>query len=202
MTTCICSPHVTDGTIWFPFFYHITHKDNLAGIIQYGILSHNDVLIRNDIMGTDISEAGVQKRRDRQEPANHRMLHDYAPLYINPKNPMLSARRSLQHEIVLLKISPDVLRDGQHVFTDGNAACHRTRFSSNSNVVENSIDVLTAKTWFDHIDGKRRRCAELLVYPKVRPVHILSAICNNYTLAEKLALKTNLQIEVIPSMFF
>lgn len=202
MTTFIPSPHVTDGTLRFPFFYHMTHKDNLAGILQHGILSHSNVLIRDDILATDISEAGVQKRRDRQEPANHRMLHEYAPLYINPKNPMLSARRSLQHEIVLLKISPTVLQDGQHVFTDGNAACHRTLFSSNSNVVETSIDVLNAKTWFDYIDGKRRRCAELLVYPKVQPVHILSAICSNNALADEVAMGTNLQIEVIPSMFF
>lgn len=202
MTTCIRPSHITGDPLRFPFFYHMTHKDNLAGILQHGILSHSDVLTRDDILATDISEAGVQKRRDKQEPVYHRMLHDYAPLYINPKNPMLSARRSLQHEIVLLKISPNVLQDSQHVFTDGNAACHETLFSSKSNVFETSIDVLNAKTWFDHIDGKRRRCAELLVYPKVQPVHILSAICSNNALAEEIAMGTNLLIEVIPSMFF
>ena len=180
----------------------MTHKKNLAGILLHGILSHADVLVRDDILATDISEAGVQIRRNRQEPANHRMIHDYAPLYINPKNPMLSARRSIQHEIVLLKISAEVLQDGQHVFSDGNAASHGTRFSSNSNIVGDSIGVLNAKTWFDYDDGKRRRCAELLVYPKVQPIHILSAICSNNTLAEEIAMGTNLQIEVNPSMFF
>jgi hypothetical protein len=202
MNTCIQPAHGTNGALQFQFFYHMTHKDNLAGILQHGILSHADVLIRDDILATDISEASVQIRRNRQEPANHRMIHDYAPLYINPKNPMLSARRSIQHEIVLLKISVEVLQGGQHVFSDGNAASHDTHFSSDSNIVSGSIDVLNAKTWFDYEDGRRRRCAELLVYPNVQPVHILSIICSNNTLAKEIAMGTNLQIEVNPSMFF
>jgi hypothetical protein len=36
----------------------------------------------------------------------------------------------------------------------------------------------------------------------VQPVHILSIICSNNTLAKEIAMGTNLQIEVNPSMFF
>ena len=202
MTTCIRSAHEIGGSLRFPFFYHMTHKSNLAGILQHGILSHSDVLTRDDVLATDISDPGAQRWRDREEPANHRAIHDYAPLYINPKNPMLFVRRNLQREIVILKISPRVLHDGQHVFSDGNAASRQTMFSSDSNVVFDSLTALNAEYWANCTDGKRRRCAELLVYPKVQPVHILSAICNNNALAREIAMVTNLHIEVIPSMFF
>lgn len=186
----------------FEFFYHLTHKDNLAGILQHGILSHADVLTRDDVLAVDISDAGAQKWRDRAEPVNHRAIHDYAPLYINPKNPMLFVRRDIQHEIVILKISPKVMQDGQHVFSDGNAACRETKFSADPNIVEESIDALNSTYWSNCIDGKRRRCAELLVYPKVQPIHVLSAICSNKTLAKEIALETRIRIEVDPSMFF
>jgi len=202
MNTCIEPIHTNDSSLRFPFFYHMTHKSNLAGILQHGILSHSDVLTRDDVLATDISDAGAQRWRDREESANHRAIHDYVPLYINPKGPMLYKRRCLQHEIVILKISAGVLQDGQHVFSDGNAASRETRFSSDSNVVADSLTALNAKYWANCSDGKRRRCAELLVYPKVQPVHILSAICSNSALAEEIAMGTNLQIEVNPSMFF
>lgn len=202
MTTCIRPAHDIGGTLRFTFFYHMTHKDNLAGILQHGILSHADVLVRDDVLAVDISDAGAQRWRDREESANHRAIHDYAPLYINPKNPMLYVRRNLQHEIVILKISPKVLQDSQHVYSDGNAASRDTKFSSNSNIVSDSIEALNAAYWADCVDGKRRRCAELLVYPRVQPMHIISAICNNNALAKEIAMKTELQIEVDPSMFF
>lgn len=190
------------GNAHFEFFYHLTHKDNLAGILQHGILSHADVLSRDDVLAIDISDAGAQKWRDRAEPVNHRAIHDYAPLYINPKNPMLFVRRNIQHELVILRVSPKVLQYGQHVFSDGNAACRETKFSAESNIVEESIDALSSTYWSNCIDGKRRRCAELLVYPKVQPIHILSAICSNKALAKEIALETRTKIEVDPSMFF
>ena len=202
MNTCIQPTHADDSSLRFSFFYHMTHKNNLAGILQHGILSHSDVLTRDDVLATDISDAGVQRRRDREESVNHRAIHDYVPLYINPKNPMLFARRSLQREIIILKISPWVLQDGQHVFSDGNAASHDTRFSSDSNIVADSLTALNAEYWANCTDGKRRRCAELLVYPKVQPAHILSAICSNNALAEEIAMGSNIQVEVDPSLFF
>lgn len=180
----------------------MTHKDNLSGILQHGILSHSDVLSRDDVLAVDISDPGAQRWRDRSESTNHRVIHDYAPLYINPKNPMLYVRRNIQHEIVILRISPEVLHDGQHVFADGNAASRETKFSPNSNIVADSIDAINAEYWANCVDGKRRRCAELLVSPKVRPTHILSAICNNIALAKKITTDTDLQVEVDSSYFF
>ena len=94
------------------------------------------------------------------------------------------------------------MQAGQHVFSDGNAACRETKFSAEPSIVEESIDALNSTYWSNCIDGKRRRCAELLVYPKVQPIYVLSAICSNKTLAKEIALETRIQIEVDPSMFF
>ena len=202
MATCIQPGQAIDGSLQFPFFYHLTHKDNLLGILQYGILSHTQVLSNSDVLAVDISDPGAQRWRDRPETINHRAIHDYAPLYINPRNPMLYKRRCLQHDIVILKISPNVLRDGLHVFCDGNAASRDTKFSPDSSILADSIDALSAEYWANLADGKRRRCAELLVYPEVRPSHILSAICSNNALAREIALKSQLSVEIDRSFFF
>lgn len=202
MTTCIRPAHANGGHLTFPFYYHMTHKDNIQGILCHGILSRNNVLLCDDISAVDISDAGAQRWRDREEPANHRVIHDYAPLYINPKNPMLYKLHSRQDEIVILKISAGVLQEGDHVFTDGNAASRETKFSLNSNIVNESIAALMAEYWTDYVDGKRRRCAELLIYPKVQPNYILSAICKSNDLADEVASKTKIKVEVDASKFF
>lgn len=188
--------------IQFPFYYHMTHKSNLMGILQHGILSHADVLSRDDVLATDISDAGAQRRRERQEPVYNRSIHEYAPLYVNPRNPMLFVRRCIQHELVILVISHEVLHESQHVFTDGNAASRETRFSSSIDVVATSLEALYAGYWANCVDGKRRRCAELLVYKKVHPRYIVGAICSNNTLAHEIAMTTNLEAEINPSVFF
>lgn len=202
MSTCTQSGDHLGYAIHFPFYYHMTHKSNLAGILQHGILSHAEVLARDDVLATDISDPGAQRWRDRMEPIHNRAIHEYAPLYINPRNPMLFKRRCIQHEIVILKISASVLRDGWHVFTDGNAASRETRFSSDANVVADSLEALHAEYWANWVDGKRRRCAELLVYKGIQPRHIVGAVCSNRALAHEIAMTTNLKAEVDSFMFF
>ena len=186
----------------FPFFYHMTHKDNVPGIMRHGILSHTAVRERNDVVAVDISDPGVQQYRALPETEYYRPIHDYVPLYINPRNPMLSRRREWQHQIVILKISPSVLRDSQHVFCDGNAACRNTRFSVDPEIVSSALDALNADYWNSVPDGNRRRCAEVLIYPRVSPVHIVAAISNNRALADEISQVAKMKIEVNPSMFF
>lgn len=185
-----------------PFFYHMTHKDNVPGIMRHGILSHTAVRERSDVVTVDISDPGVQRHRALPETEYYRPIHDYVPLYINPRNPMLYRRLEWQHQIVILKVSPSVLRDGQHVFCDGNAACHNTKFSVDPEIVSSAVEALNADYWNDFPDGKRRRCAEVLIYPRVSPLHIVAAICNNTSLANEISRVAKMKVEVSPSMFF
>jgi hypothetical protein len=182
-------------------FYHMTHYRNLPSILQHGILSWTEVHSR-DLAATDISDPSVQRWRARPEPVYRRAIHDYAPLYINPKNAMLYVRRHLQHEIVILKVSETILRRRQHLFTDGNAASKDTVFSADRAIVDPSDEALRAVRWADVPDGKRRRCAEVLVYPSIESDFIICAICSNQNLVNELADPLDLPIVVDPEVFY
>ena len=182
-------------------FYHITHRDNLRNIFRYGILSWHCAHQRG-LTASDISDPQVQERRNRIEPVFRRSIHEYAPLYFNPKNPMLFRRRELQEELVILEVSPDVLRYNQHIFTDGNAAAATTTFCTNREIIAASEDALRAEWWTALPDGKRRRCAEVLIFPSVTPRFITNAICANQGSASAINWTCPVSVIVDTSFFF
>lgn len=182
-------------------FYHMTHHRNLAGILQHGILSWTEAHAQA-LTQTDIADPAVQRWRNRPEPVYGRSIHDYAPLYINPKNAMLYVRRHIQHEIVILKVSAAVLEHHQHVFCDGNAACRITQFATTRQIVEASDTALRAPRWSEVPDGRRRRCAEVLVYPAVEPRFIEAAICSNQNLANAIRAGCPVPIVIDTAAFY
>lgn len=185
----------------FPFFYHLTHQVNLLGILEHGILSWTEVRARG-LNPVDISLAAAQQWRENKEPVYLRKIHDYAPLYLNPKNPMLFSRREMQKQLVILEISPSVMLGNQYLYADGNAASHDTQFSTDQTILERSLRALEADYWEDFHDGKRRRCAEVLIHPSVAPRFIVRAVCNNRPLAEQVGRDTHLAVTVDRKMFF
>lgn len=182
-------------------FYYIAHLRNLASISHFGLLSHN-AMIEKGIRHVDIADPGAQRWRDRPEPVYGRSIHEYVPLYINPRNPMLYLRREWHKELVILKISASVVTNCVHVFTDGNAASHSTVFSSEVSVIANSKPALLAKRWTDFADGKRQSCAELLVYPSVQRMYFEGALCSNAETAARVKEITSLHAAVDKPMFF
>lgn len=185
----------------FRRYYYIAHTSNLASICAKGLLSYNT--IKNiDILHADIADLGAQRWRDRPEPIYGRPIHDYVPLFINPRNPMLFLRRDWHAELAILKISSSVLDCCSHIYTDGNAASRDTKFSTGRDVVNEAIPVLTANFWTEHNDGKRRRCAEVLIYPNVQPMFLEGAICSNIETAQLVRQSYNLVAVVDPHMFF
>ena len=99
-------------------------------------------------------------------------LHDLVPLYLAPRTPALSARRDRQEELFFIDVSLDVLFDpcNEFAFTDGNAASSQTQFFRSLHHLDKvPWDVIQAEYRSDHSDGRRRRCAEFLVYPSVTP---------------------------------
>ena len=77
---------------------------------------------------------------------------------------------------------------------------HAMRYGNPS--IASQLDALKADFWNTVPDGKRRRCAEVLIYPRVSPAHIVAAICNNVALADEMAGVAKVKVEVNPSMFF
>jgi hypothetical protein len=181
--------------------WHITHRNNIVSILKYGILNHYDAhnLKLNHV---DISDPNAQKWREKLDPFYDRTIHSYAPLYFKSKNPMLYVRQELQDNLCLLEISLCVLNQNDYLITDGNAACHNTLFSNTVNNLHHlPWDVLHAGFWYEFDDGKRKMCAEVLIYPKISPKYIDTIHCcsvNTYNIIQN----CNKQVKLSPDLFF
>ena len=157
--------------------WHVTHRDNVPQILRQGILNHYDAH-RLKANRVDISDPDAQRWRERFEEHYNRRVHEYVPLYIKPKNPMLYVRRHLQRDLCLLQISLSVMAENEYLITDGNAASHATKFfQSVESLGYLPWDVLNDRYWSEHDDGKRRMCAEVLIHPEVTPHHIEGVHC-------------------------
>lgn len=89
--------------------YYITHINNVPSIMKRGILSRNKAR-RDSIDSHDISMESVQGRRSNKKiPGTKKVLHDYANLYFDAHNPMLSKRRSKNNEICVLRVNKSIL---------------------------------------------------------------------------------------------
>lgn len=181
--------------------YYITHIDNVSSIVSRGIMSKT-LLARQNLSPTDISDPDVQRWRDLAEPVFGRAIHDYVPLYFNPLNAMLYKRRELRDSLVICVIPIRRLLDKQHVFTDGNAASGSTSFSSDFEIVRTSDSVLKARSWSDLPDGRRRRCAEMLVYERVPSNAIEMLYCNSAGSRRAVALVAPCQVLIDRAMFY
>jgi hypothetical protein len=71
--------------------HYITPIANVPSILQYGILSHARA---ERVPHGSVAMQEIQDRRRNKQIPGARTLHDYANLYFDAHNPMLSARRS------------------------------------------------------------------------------------------------------------
>lgn len=161
-----------------PYLYYITHKQNIESILENGILNFYEAkkLNTNHI---DISHPEVQNKREKVEEHYSRKIHEYTPLYFNPKNPMSRLRwNDYKNALCFLQVSVSALADGEFLISDGNAASPVTKFYKSLDQLDLlPWDVINAKYWNDLDDGSRKRCAEVLIYPKIKPEHIKSIFC-------------------------
>jgi hypothetical protein len=182
-------------TLW-----HMTHKDNVEHILNKGILSHS--LAYKKASPKDISDHDVQKWRELNDPIYGRKIHDYVPTYINIKNPMLYVKRNIQNELCLIEISLSVLSNDNYIFTDGNAASQNTKFYNlNEDLKQLPWEVLDSSYWSDLEDGKRKRCAEILIHPSIEPKHIITIHCFSHETLEFLS-RFNVQSKITGELFF
>ncbi|RME93009.1 MAG: DUF4433 domain-containing protein [Candidatus Hydrogenedentota bacterium] len=158
--------------------FHMTHKKNLHSILEKGILSHTEAH-EKDFLNEDISDQQVNNLRARKEPVYNLRIHDYAPFYFNPRNPMLykithDANFGYdQSEILILEIDPRVIYQEGNLFTDGNAASASTYFFARiSDISKLNWSIIRCRYWNDHPDGGRIICAETLVYPHLPTKYI------------------------------
>jgi hypothetical protein len=168
--------------------HYITAIANLPSIMQHGILSHSlaDQLAHDSVAMPEIQE----RRRNKQIPGAHR-LHEYANLYFDAHNPMLSRCRGRNNEICVLQISPSVLDVPGVIIADRNAASNWTSFwpvTDGLGVING--DRVFARYWthpndlYDEMTHKSEKCAEVLVPDRVETRIIQGAyVANQVSLA-------------------
>jgi len=182
---------------------HMTHINNLGSILSHGLLSHN-----NPYKEVDISNMEVNERRNRIEPIYHRNLHDYVPLYFNPRNAMMFRNQKMFGEgIIVLGFDKKLIMANDAIFTNRNAACNGTLYS---NDIIHSLPALDwrsvwSRAWYQDSELKKIMMAEVLVYEKVdianlevifcQTPEIESYIRSNYDLGD-------IRIEVTDWVFF
>jgi hypothetical protein len=169
-------------------FYHMTHWGNLKSILKHGLKSHNRVN-QQKMIEVDISNPSIQNNRNRKETVFDRNIHDYVPLYINPKNPMMDSEKVKNYDsnIILLEVIPHILvQKEQTLFSDGNAAQHETNFFHNQIEMENvNWQLLQEGKWVKGTESHRVMCSEVLVPDNVEVFYLNKIILKDQLILEK-----------------
>ena len=184
--------------------YFITPIANVPSILQHGILSHKRA---GRLAHYSVAMPEVQvRRKDKRIPgAGH--LHDYANLYFDAHNPMLSVRRSQNDVICVLVIDSKVLDLPGVIISDRNAASNYVRFSSMKEGLERlDRERIFAQYWthlYDEMSHKSEKCAEVLVPNLVEPRYIVSAnVANETALESFIKLRLDLTVCIKNDIFF
>lgn len=160
------------------YVYHMTHIDNLDSILEHRLLPHKTVEYY-DISHHEICDEEVMSI-DREY--QNKDLHRYIRFYLNPRNPMLYRRRNIQQDLILLQVRISNLIDlagkDSIIITDGNAASASTTGVAYADLSKDFLneECLYGKSWNKFPDGKRERCAELLLSKKSFNILYCSAI--------------------------
>ena len=186
--------------------YFITDISNVASIMRHGILSHNEA---RRVDHNSIAEQGVQERRQNKKiPGTNKHLHDYANLYFDAHNPMLSARRHLNDSICVLRIKREVLSLDGVIVTDQNASrdCWFKPVSEGLPLLNHSE--IFAEFWIHRDDPmeeyrlKGIKCAEVLVPQCVHPANIIGAYVVNDIALDAFSQVSSLAVEIKRNLFF
>jgi len=185
--------------------HFITYIENVPSILKRGILSHN---ISRNINFHDISESGVQELRAKKKiPGTNRSLHDYANLYFDAHNPMLSARRSENDKICVLRIKNIVLNIDGVIITDKNAARECWFKTVDEGLPLLNKDEIYASFWiYDNPikqdKHKGIKCAEVLFPDCVHPDYIIGAYVADSIAFENLCNLSDINVIIKSELFF
>ncbi len=185
--------------------YFITDIANVASIMSEGILSHNEA---RQVHHRSIAEQGVQERRQNKKiPGTNKHLHDYANLYFDAHNPMLSARRDMNDTICVLRIKSDVLALNGVIVTDQNASRDCWFKPVNEGLPLLDKNEVFATFWvssdlFEAYRLKGIKCSEVLVPKCVHCSYIFGAYVANSTALNNFKQVSLLPVEIKGNLFF
>ncbi|MBI4648007.1 MAG: DUF4433 domain-containing protein [Bacteroidia bacterium] len=189
--------------------FYITHIDNIASILKYGILSHSQIE-ESKIPFTKIYDSQIVLSRQNRHTPDTKSLWEYANLYLQARNPMLYRVLCEKDasEIAVIGIDRSVMTIPCSFFSAGNAASNLSaiipiRDSGNAfKEVKNSID----RQWWKEEDGSKRKImAECLIPNQIPPDYLRTIYVSDDSNAEKLKqLTIGNKILIIPEpqLFF
>ncbi len=187
--------------------HFITAIENVPSILEHGILSNRRAarLAHQSVAMKEVQD----RRRDKRIPGA-RLLHEYANLYFDAHNPMLSRRRNMNDSICVFRVDASVLDQPGVIVADRNAASDYVRFYTAATGVQAlDKDLVFARFWTNADDPyeamrlKSIKCAEVLVPDSVSPDFLIGAyVANQRALGVLQALETRLPVVVNGAMFF
>lgn len=192
------------------FLFNINDLKNLDSIFQYGLLSKNEK-IKCGISSVDLSNADVQKIRDNKRIPNHGMLHDYANLYFNPRNPMMYylINHKKLDDLCIICIDKRVLDLDGTVVSDRNAASELAAFESPDKGKRYiNFPKVFSKYWTSddlslQYENKQIQCAEVLVLNKVPRKYLIGILVCTQKAKEKVeVLNLGIQVAINKDLFF
>lgn len=173
--------------------YCITHINNIPSVEKNGILCHKHA---QKIKHSSIALEDIQNRREGKKiPGTKKELHDYANVYFDAHNPMLSRVRDKNDSICVLRVHKSILDIDGIIISDMNASRYWARFEPVVKGLELlDKDEVFAEFWLhdDRIEQDRHRgvkCAEVLVPDLIQPDYIFGAYVANSTAKKKLSEK-------------
>ena len=186
--------------------YNIQAIDNIPSIMQRGLLSNEK---SRKIKHTSIAMEEVQERRDVKYVPNGLGLHQYANVYFDPRNPMLSARRHENENICILKFDCCILDFEGAVVSDRNASSTYAGFYP-PEIGLNEIDfkLVYAAYWtddnyYEYLRKKSIKCAEVLVPYEIPYDYVVcAAVVNQHTKQKLEQVGFDKEIIVMPKLFF
>jgi O-acetyl-ADP-ribose deacetylase (regulator of RNase III) len=158
--------------------FYITHVENLASILEHGILSHAQVEARK-VPYKAIYDTGIVNNRKEKKTSAGRSLWEYANVYLQPRNPMMYrvVHEKGRKNLAVVAVRPDILQGNDVLLTDGNAANGPTRdypVSEGLKVIQSQWSVIQAEYWRPDDGSKRKIMAECLVPDMIQAEHIHS----------------------------
>lgn len=187
--------------------HYITPIENVPSILEHGILANRQAA---RLTHTSVAMEEVQDRRRNKQIPGARPLHEYANLYFDAHNPMLSRRRDQNDVICVLRIDPAGLDLPGVIVADRNAASDYVRFYRAADGIR-ALDreMVFARFWinaadpFDEMIRKSVKCAEVLAPDQLEPRFVIGAyVANERALWVFQALNTQLPVAVNSGMFF
>lgn len=159
--------------------HHMTHMDNLRPILQAGELrSYN--LMRGQTYHNLANEDVQAGRAAIIVSASQKPLHDYVPLYLGFKTPMVAINQAHNEDLLFLRFSLDILATAGAVVCDGNARSNGSKFYLfNGPDVFSNLDVKAIRSvkYSGDTELKRKKQAEVLIPDHLPVSQMLDIVC-------------------------